>query len=218
MSLDQFRTVDGNYEEPSDDDEEVEEDSYSWGCNWHFEPGGYWDNVDEKFFGEDTPNQPPLMAVPEKLAAELHIIDDPDFVEEVGEWWSEREADSYTEVMKIVFNDLSVWHIPLKPWDKDYARVREHHIKQYLPEVIRWQAILDGEDPDQAVKEWEKPWAEWTPKWFSDVGDTEMSESTRKWFNNNARWMPHIDRKVESMGDEVEVELEDEDDDWADDW
>lgn len=217
MSLDQFSSVSEHYEDSDSEEEESSENSYSWDCNWHIHPEGYWDGVDERFFGEDTPNQPPLMNVSEKLAAEMEVIDDPDFVKEVGEWWSEREADSYNAVIRVIFNDLSTWHVPVKPWDKDYARTREHTVKRYVPEVIRWEAILNGEDPDKAIAEWDEPWGEHRPEWFDDFEHWEMEEQTRKWFNENADWLPHIDRTIESTEDEVELDVDD-DEDWTDDW
>lgn len=215
MSLDQFRSLGDNQSDTSGASGEPE-DVTSWDCNWHIKLDGYWDNVSEKYFGDDTPNQPPLMAVPEKLAAELHIVDDPELVEEVGEFWAQGSPDEYVEVFKIVFNDLSTFHVPLRPWSKDYAMIRDSLVKQYLPEVVKWEAVLDGENPDEVLDNWLPPWEEEDPDWFEDVDKTGLSESTRKWLNEEKNWLPHIDKKIESNGN-VDLDL-DEDDDWADDW
>jgi len=215
MSLDQFRTTTESSSTTSDTESDNNEDSYTWDCNWHVDLQGYWKDVDGRFYSEDTPNEPPLMAVPEKLAAEIHIIDDSEIVQDVAEWWFPEAADEYTEAAKVVFNDFSTWHLPLKPWDKDYENSREHIIKTYVPEVIRWNAILEGENPDKAIEDWNKPWEIDDPDWFDDIEKTEMSEEFRKWCNKNADWLPHIDKKIKSTD---EIELDVEDDNWEDDW
>lgn len=217
MSLDQFRSMSDS--DQLDESEEVNDDStdHTWDCNWHLYPGGYWEEVDEKYYGDDSPNQPPLFNVPEKLAAEINVIDDEDIVSEVSEWWNPKRKDDFNEVIQIVFNDFSTWHMPVRPWDEDYSRTRVHIVERYLPDVVKWRAILRGDDPDEVLEQWTPPWEQQKPDWEDDIDNTGFSEDTRQWLNDYASWMPHIDKEVGSESKDVELDI-DEDDDWTDDW
>lgn len=216
MSLDHFRTVGEQDITTTGLESSESEVDHPQDCRHYTYLECGWECIDEKYYGEDTPNHPPIMPVSEKVAIGLEPIDDNEVVQEVAKWWDESRADEYVEVIRITFNDLSTWHIPLKPWDEDYARTREHIVRTYLPEVVKWKALVRGKDVQEVLEKWDKPWEESKPEWFEDVSDTGMSETTRKWINKNLSAVPHIDRKVESDGDEVELDVED--DDWEDDW
>lgn len=209
MSLDQFKSV-------SLEDHLTTSEDTSWDLNWHIKEEGYWDSIGSRFFDEDSPNKPPLMEVPEKLAADLEISDDPELVEEVASYWFPGREDDYVEVVKITYNDFSVWYWPLRPWDEDYENMRDTIVKRYYPQVIKWRAIVRGDDPSKALREMDKPWEEDEPKWFSDVDKTGLSEETRKWLNKNKDWIQHIDREINSREEEIDLGVEDED--WTDDW
>jgi len=213
MSLDQFKSL-GN-ESPEETTSDLSNSGSDWDRNWHLKLEGYWESVDESLFDEDSPNSVPLMAVPEKLAAEIEITDEPEVVEQVAKWWDEERSDQYVEVARILFNDLSTWHIPLRPWSKDYANIREGILKRYVPQVIKWEAILEGKDPDKALEEWDKPWNVKDPEWFNDVDDTGLTEDTRKWLNEDKDWLPHISKEINSNNEEVDLDVEDG---WEDDW
>lgn len=216
MSLDQFSSIDGDKSDATSDSGNSDEDSYTWDCNWHIDPDGYWDDVDERFFGDGTPNQPPLMEVPEKMAAELHIIDDEDVVQSAAELMFPNHSDEYTQVLRVVYNDLSTWHVPIKDWDDDSEMIMETIVQKYVPEVIKWEAIINGENPQDKLEEWDKPWEFDEPEWWSDMDHTGISEETRKWLNNSVPGVEYVDRKIESSKQEVDLEVED--DDWTDDW
>lgn len=217
MSLDDFAEQSVDQQAGEGQQSQSTDDGYSWNSNWHIYPEGYWQDVDPEYFGEGTPNQYPLMEVPERLAAEIEIISDDDVVEDVVEYWFPGKSEQYVEVARITFNDFSTWHLPLRSWDEDYTNTREELVKDYVPEVIRWEAIIEGRDPDEAIEEWDKPWEIEDPEWFSDVGDTGMSEETRKWLNDEIDGLSRVDRKVSSSSEDVELDIDD-DDDWTDDW
>lgn len=213
MSLDSFSG--DNFESNIDAEEDSSDELNAWDFNWHISRNGYWETVDEKFYTDELPNEPPLMAVPEKLAADMEIIEDPEIVNQVAKYWFPKCEDEYEQVMKITFNDFSVWHEPLLPWEKDYTRARQHLVERYLPEIVKWKAIIECRDVSEALRELKESWEEDEPKWFSDIDKTELSNSARLWLNENASWLPHIDKVIET--EEIDLEL-DEDDDWTDDW
>lgn len=209
-------SIESSTEQP-DAEATESDDSYSFDCNWHISLDGYWEDVDPSYFGDDTPNEPPIMAVPEKLAADMEVIEDEELIQELVDWMYSDGQEKYSEVLKVTFNDFSTWHIPLRPWDKDYARIRMGAVERYVPEIIKWEAIVKGKNPKKALQEFDAPWEYTEPEWVSDFEHWEMKEDTRKWFNENADWLPYIDKTIKSDGDEVEVELA-EDEDWTDDW
>lgn len=222
MSLEEYRNKldTGTSEEPEpsvndETDSSDDSDDYQWDCSWHIDPDGYWDSVDERFFGDDKPHDPPLMAVPERLAAEIEVVEDEEFAAEIASMWSFGDAEKHTEVIEVIFNDLSVWRMPAKPLDKDNLGIREHIVEQYVPETIKWEAIIEGENPHDALEEWEenggveeKDPEDYFPDWFSDLDDTELSEEDRQWFNRNADWLERIDREVDAGSRDVDVEVE----------
>jgi len=50
---------------------------------------------------------------------------------------------------------------------------------------------------------------------MDDVEDTEMSNDTRRWLNNNADWIRTIHKRVEPDSD---VDIDTEDMSWEDNW
>lgn len=210
MSLD-------SYAEPVESETDESDDSYTFDCNWHISLDGYWDEVDPKYFGANTPNEPPLMAVPEKLAADMEIIQSDDIIQQLSNWIYNDDASIYTEVLKITFNDFSTWHIPLRPWDKDYARTRANSVKRYMPQIIEWNAIIQGNNPEQALEQFDPPWESNNPEWFDDFQHYEMDEETRKWYNENVDWLAHIDKTIKSDNENIDID-EGENDDWTKDW
>lgn len=210
MSLQSFA---GQYD--SNDGES--EGPYNFDCEWHISLDGYWSDIDPFYFGEHTPNQPPLMAVPEKLAADIDILQDETMIRALSEWLYSDDPGVYSEVIKITFNDFSTWHIPVQPWSEDHACVRMSTVEKYVPEIIKWEAIVHGKDPERVLESTELPWDDTEPEWFDDFEHRKMNENTRQWFNDNADWLPYIDETIKSDSEEVDMEL-DKDDDWTDDW
>lgn len=174
----------------------------------------FWQHTDTRFYGEGTPNDFPIIAVSELLAARIEIIEDEDWAKEVAQFWHISETENITELVKVTFNDLRTWHWPLRPWDKDPTKTRQHIVEKYVPQVIRWEAILEGEDPDEAVSNWENRHEDDTVDFVEIMDETEMSDEDRKWFNKNADWMPLLKRKVEKNED-VDIDVA-EDDSWMD--
>lgn len=189
---------------------------YNWVTDTDVVPHGYSVDVSDKYFGEDTPHEPPVVDVDLKLAADIEIISDEEFAKEVAEWWFPGETEKYIEVAAIIFNDGSIWYIPLASWDNDYEKTRMRIVDDYMSDVVQWKALVRGDNPREALEDW-YDWKEPDKvEWLEDMDKTEMSEEQRKWFNENVDWLEHIDRTVESSSSDVELELED--DDWTDDW
>jgi hypothetical protein len=190
----------------------------SWTDKWDIEPYGYTTNIDDRFFDEDSPHKPPIIDVDVKLAADIQIREDKQLVKSVAEYWFPHDTERFIEVAEIVFNDISVWYLPLPPWDKDYENIRINIVDDFVSDVVQWKAIVDNRSPKVALEEWR----DWLDKdddyeWAQLISDTEMLESTRKWFNENADWLPHIHKTVES--DIKNVELNDSDEmSWEDSW
>lgn len=215
MSLDSYKDKIGSADYGSDSQVDSDTESIDWDCNWHIDFDGYFDNVDERFFGEDKPHEPPLMEVPERLAAEIDIVENSDFASTVAAQWGFNDNDSYAEVVEVLFNDLSVWRVPVKSWDKDYLNMRDEIVEKYVPQVIKWEAILNGDDPSKALNEWYNDGEPKEPQWVNEIQDTELDEEDRKWLNKNADWLGRIDRKAQSDDRNVDVEVE-EDYGWMD--
>lgn len=174
----------------------------------------FWQDTDTRFYGEDTPNDFPIIAVNELLAARIEIVEDEEWAKEVAQFWNISESRNITELVRITFNDLRTWHWPLRPWDKDPTKTRQHIVEKYVPQVIRWEAILEGEDPKEAVSEWENRHEDNSVDFAEIMDETDMSDEDRKWFNKNADWMPLLKRKVEK-NDDVDINVA-EDDSWMD--
>jgi len=174
----------------------------------------FWHDTDTRFYGEGTPNDFPIIAVSELLAARMEIIEDKEWAHKIAQFWNIEDTENISELMKITFNDLRTWHWPLRPWDKDPTKTRQHLVEKYVPEVIRWEAIMEGEDPDEAVLEWENRYEDDSVDFIQLIEETDVSDEDRKWFNNNADWMPLLKRKVEK-NDDVDIDIA-EDDSWMD--
>jgi len=192
-------------------------DSYTFEFDWHIRLDGYWEDVNREYYGDHTPNSSPLMAVPEKLAADIKIIQDDEVIQQLSDWIYDDDESIYSEVLKLTFNDFSTWHIPLRPWDKDYARIREGAVKKYVPQVIKWEAIVRGENPKEALEQYEFPWEDTKPDWFNDFEHFEFDEETRKWYNENVDWLPYIDKTIKSDDANIDIDTGDNDN-WEDDW
>jgi len=190
---------------------------YKWTSEYNIRPRGYSTEVDEEYFGEDTPHKPPVLDVDLKLAADIEIVDDDELVEEVAEYWFPSEKSRYNKAAAIIFNDVSVWYLPLANWDEDYEHTRVKIIDDFIEDIIQWRAIVDGRSPEKALEDW-RDWKEPNVKqWVKELDDTELSEEYRNWFNNNVDWVSHISKTIESNSHEVELDLNDEDD-WTEEW
>jgi hypothetical protein len=189
--------------------------SSSWASKYEIEPQGYVDEVDERFFGENTPNEPPLLQVEVKLAADISISDNPRLVREVAEFWFPDEVQRYKKVAIIAFNDASVWHIPLASWEKDYENFRRIIVEEFIPDVVQWKAIVDNRSPSKALSKWNE-WLESDDEgWEEDMEKTKFSKENREWFNENADWLGHILRQVDTKDRKVSLDVEDS---WENDW
>lgn len=169
-----------------------------------------------RFFGDGTVNDPPTKEVDEKKAIDINIVTDDSIVEKAAEMWTPNEKDDMIEAIQIVFNDGSTWHWPLREWDNDPANVRQHFIEDYAPEVIRWKAKKNGEDPQEAFKESMFYTETSEPEWVERLSDVGLSEETRRWFNKNADYLPDLLKKVSSSSDDVDLDVDG--DDWTEDW
>lgn len=190
---------------------------YDWTSKWDIEPHGFSADASEPFCSEDTPHKPPLYNVELKLAADIEIINDIGLVNEVAEHWFPSQVNRFTQAAAVVFNDASVWYLPLATWEKDYEGIRTHLVNSFIPDIVQWKAIVDGRDPSEALEQY-RDWNSIDEKeWVDDVDDTDMPEDYRQWFNDNVDWVGHISREIESSSDNVDLDV-DEDDSWTDDW
>lgn len=205
MSLDSFKTE----IKPKKESTNMSVDD----LDWHISSDGYWDEHDSRFFGEDKPNDPPLMNVPEKLAADMDYIEDPQTVLDIAESLEMRSPDRYDAAIRVIFNDFSTWHWPILKGDRELTNEVMHFIDEYMPQIVQWRAIVAGEDPKQALDEWNDVVEEKDYSWMDEIDNTELSEDDRQYLNDNASWLEHISRKV----DAPDIDIED-DSDWADDW
>jgi len=180
--------------------------------DWHLSLDGYWSNIDERFFGEDTPNEPPLMAVPEKLAADMTHIEDSEYAKEIAEQLDFNTPSRYGSVVRVTFNDFSTWHWPVLERD-GYNSELEHFAEEYIPQIIQWEAIVAGDNPQRALQEWAGEQEDPDYSWVDDISETSMDDDTRRYFNDNADWLEELSRNVDS----VDVDI-DTDDNWEDDW
>lgn len=188
--------------------------SDNWYDSYDIEPKGFPSTVDRDFFGDDSPHKPPAIEVDVKMAADIHITDDQELVENVTEYWFGEYSERFIEVAKVVFNDGSVWCLPLADWDRDYTNTRIHIIEEYIPDVIQWKAITEDRDPSEALEEFRNLTSDGDYSWTEDVDNTEMTDEQRRWFNNNLEHIEHIDRKVKSKGIDVEI-TQDVDTSWT---
>jgi len=173
-------------------------------------------NVDEncydaRFYGDGTPNDPPLINVPKKLATDMHYKDDPQLATDVASQLDFNTPSRYEAVITVEFNDYSTWNWPILVGNRELTTEVEHFIDKYLPQIIKWDAIVEGKDPQKELKKW-RDGDEVDYSWAEDVANTEISEDTRKYFNDNASWLPHIDRELSGS---IDIETEG---DWKDDW
>lgn len=193
------------------------EDEYNWYDEWDIEPQGFSSDVNMDFFDEQSPHKPPVFDVEVKMAADIKITDDGELVDEVVGYWFPEGNDRYEYVAKVVFNDASVWCLPLASWEKDYERTRCRLVEDYIPDVIQWKAIVDGRDPSQALSSFREEYESDDSSWVDDIEEAEMTEEQREWFNRHADWVNHIDRTVESSDNDVNISIED-DTGWEEDW
>lgn len=217
MSLDSFKSENFqtlNEESKSCDTESsVDIDDF----DWHLSIDGYWDSVDDRFFGSDSPNEPPLMNVPEKLAADVSYIDDSEYATEVATQLSMNSPQRYEAVMRITFNDFSVWNWPLIEGNREYNSQIEHFIDKFMPQILKWEAIVRGDDPTKAVDKWIADDDDSDYSWVEDIDNTDISESLREYFNDEVDWMPHISRVIETSTTS-DNDNSSFDDSWTDDW
>lgn len=217
MSLDSFKAQNNEQGGANDNTGNTVDKVSIEEYDWHISMDKYWNDVDERFYGQGTPNEPPLMNVPEKLAADMEYVDDPHLASSVADQLDFNSPERYEAVITVIFNDFSTWKWPLLKGDKELTSEVEHFIDKYIPEIIRWEAIVAGEDPDEAIKEWTGEDEGDDMSWMEDIGNTSMSDDMRKMFNEEADWLPHINRTVETNSEVEDVEI-DSDGDWTDDW
>jgi len=193
-------------------DEKTDVDASVDDITWKIKSGGYFESVDDRFYGEDTPNKPPLMPVPDKLAADMDYIQDSGYAMEVATQLDFNTPSRYNSVVRILFNDFSTWNWPILDECDGISSELDHFVNKYIPQIIQWEAIVAGEDPNDAVDEWAKD-TTLDETWMKDVGNTHLTEDQRKFFNDKVEWMEYISKDVESS--EVSVKA---DGDWTDDW
>jgi len=182
-----------------------------------YESGDWTSELDERYFTGGSPNDPPAYEVDKREPVDIEILEDESLVEQTAAFMFPGEVDRYTEVARITYNDMSTWHIPLPPWEKDCANFREHIVGTYVAQAIKAQAELDGRDGDEELRQWQIRRGNRDPDWFSDVAKTDMSEENRQWFNENMELVPDIPRTVQSVTSDPVSEV-DVDSDWEDDW
>jgi hypothetical protein len=185
--------------------------------NWHVSLNGYWDNIDERFYGEDTPNDPPIINVPEKLAADIEYINSPLKASIIAEKLDMDKCISYNSAVKIRFNDFSTWHWPMKSCDREFTYQLKGFIDRWFPDIIQWHAIVRGDDPKEALERWYDEIEPSTPDWIEEFEDTDMDEETRQYLNDNADWLPEISRTVEGKGVDSSSDISIEED-WNEGW
>ena len=190
---------------------------YNWLDEYQITPRGFSPDSSLECFGEDTPHKPPMIDVDVKLAADIHIISDEEFAKEVAQWWFPGYTERYVEVAAVIFNDASVWYLPLSTWDDDLEKTRLRLVDEFVPDVIQWKAILNGKNPRKALREWEDKQEPDVYEWEERMDETTISEENRKWFNQHLDHTTHIDREIKSQTNEQELEVED-DMDWTEDW
>lgn len=217
MSLDSFKAQTNEQGGVNDNSSNTVDKVSIEDYDWHISMDEYWDDVDERFYGGDTPNEPPLMNVPEKLAADMEYVDDPHYASTIAEQLDFNSPERYGAVITVIFNDFSTWKWPILVGDRELTSEVEHFIEKYIPEIIEWEAIVAGEDPDKALKEWYGERQDDDMSWMEEVSNTSMSDEVRKVFNEEVEWLPHINRTVETNTGMDSVDI-DSDDDWTDDW
>jgi len=185
--------------------------------DWHVSTEKYWSHIDKRFYGPGTPNETPLIDVPAKLAADMEYIDDAELATQVASLLNFSNSESYEAVIRIKFNDFSTWNWPLLVGNREFTDEVKHFIDRYFPEILKWDAIVAGEDPQRAVEEWKDPNAGDNYSWTDDVDQTDMSEETRKYFNENKEWMPEIRKTIKNEVSASDVNVS-EDEDWMEDW
>ena len=203
----------GEATKPSAEDNKHEK----WYNHFNVDPVGLPSSVDLSYFGDDSPHQPPIFDVDVKMAADVEIVEDQDIVRNVAEWWFGKHESRYTKVVKVIFNDISVWYYPLGEDGKDYENIITHVVDRYLPDIVQWKAVVDGDDPREALEEFRRETTEEEPDWVEDLEDTGMSDEYREWFNENLDTIDHIDREVKSRSETEDIDIEVEGD-WTDDW
>lgn len=193
------------------------DDESLWYEDLHVKPEGFSKNPDGRFYGENSPNDPPAIDVDVKMASDIVLEDNSEKAEEAAELIGFDKPSSYDEVAVVAFNDGSTWHLPIKDWSNDHASMRLMLVDEFIRDIIQWKAVINGEDPLERLSKWESNNNQDNYDWVEDVEDTEMSEEQRKWFNNNAEWVDHLDRVVESDNDSVDMDADD-DYSWENDW
>lgn len=239
MSLESFKTGSSETEESkqeeepesseiSTDSEKVQQtleddssDNSIVAHNWHIKPEGVSHELNSTFYNEDTPNDPPLMHVSDKLAADMELIHDDAFATEVAESYGFSYSDRVNLVIKVKFNDFSTWHWPTLHTQDNTSEELIDYIETYVDEIVRWRAIVKGEDPDEALRTTDLPWNRkkdsWHDEWLELMEETGLTHKERLFFNELLSWPMHMLKKVESEGDKIQLD-EDENDDWLDDW
>ena len=199
------------------DDVPIANEDFTWHEYWDVSPQGFSKDPDSRFYGDESPNDPPAIDVDVKMATDIEIEEDSELATRAAETIGMGKPDKYTSVAVVAFNDMSTWHIPLRPWAEDNAEMRMFAVDSFIFDVIQWRAVIEGEDPQKRLDRWLKQFESDEEDWAEDVGDTELTDEQREWFNNHADWVDYIDRKVESNADEVDLDVED-DYSWEDDW
>lgn len=194
-----------------------ETESYSWLEQYDINMSACSSYDNEPFEDDSTPHKPPLIDVDLKLASDIEFLEDEELVGEVVDYWFPESKDRLDQVAAVFFNDGSVWYLPTTDWEKDYEGIRTHVVQKFIPEIIQWRAIVNGENPSEALSRHEQGLEPEEPEWEEDVADTEISEEDRMWFNENVDWLPHLDREIKSKSESIDLNVE-SGDSWADDW
>lgn len=149
-------TPDSNSQEPAPEIPPVDWDNptYQDGISEFIDPRDFSDQINPRMFHDGLPHSGPILHVEERLPADINYLTDKGEVQRIAAMMGWRDAHVQEFALEVVMNDLSVVYLPFEEWESSGNRVRQV-LESLIPKVLKWEAIVNGEDPSVVPDEWE---------------------------------------------------------------
>jgi len=207
--------------------------SFESGDAWYVDPHTFSDSINPKMFHDGLPHGGPLIAVDERLPAELNHIEDQDRVLDISKQLGYSDAHDMELVVEVVMNDLSTIYVPFRSTSGTYRHEYLSFLSRQVPKLKKWLATLRNCNVSEIHTKFDKLVAEYNEeheKFIESIGGYDDVKHGIEHLNKQENKEPEVKSLSIDSGssssdadftsdDAGSTDEEDEDNyDWMDDW
>jgi len=182
------------------------------GLSQFIDPRSFEDQINPRMFKDDLPHKGPVFSVDKRMAADLNIIDNRQRVDEICKQMGYSNTSEQSFVLEVVMNDFSVVYLPFRPIEGTGGGMLSDTLKTLVPEVKKWDAIINGDDPSEVEDEWELD----LDTEYPDYDDLMEVDSLS--FSDLLEVTDHKVRDLDISSDTSEEDSGEPDYSWQDEW